>query len=190
VSAHARYEDSSPAIGEVLDASPALVRVHFNQDIQRISGSYGIDVTDASGTGVTAGAAEIDDGDRSIMTVPLQPSLRAGRYVVEWRNVSDADGDPFQGSYSFYVGREPTAEERAADEQLPTGEVEEETPVVTEQPAATAEASVTVQAPSDEDDDGGTSGTTIAVIVGAVVAGLAVALVGWRIVAGARGRPR
>jgi copper transport protein len=118
VSAHARRKSSTPAAGEVLATSPATLTIEFTQEIQKISGTYGIDVIDESGADVTAADAVIDDADRTQMSVELQPDLPDGRYVVTYRNVSDADGDEFEASFAFYVGVEPTEEDLAADREL------------------------------------------------------------------------
>jgi methionine-rich copper-binding protein CopC len=166
--AHARLDESAPAVGEVLAASPPQVSITFTQDVQKISGTYGIDVIDAGGADLTTADAVLNDDDRRIMTVDLQPSLPAGRYIVEYKNVSDEDGDPFAGAYAFYVGREPTAEELAADHEL-LGE-EEETPTAEATPAPTAVATpVSVPTPvtnGDDDDAGGT--ITLILVVGAI----------------------
>jgi len=181
--AHARLKESTPAKGEVLSASPAQVSITFTQDVQKVSGTYGIDVTDEAGTDVTTGAAVIDDADRTLMTVGLQPNLPPGRYVVRYRNVSDADGDPWTAGFAFYVGVEPTAEQLAADAQL---EPEEETPQATEpastpEPGDTPAASATAVAPSDGGDDGGNSAVIVIAVI--VVVGLIVGFFGLRFIA-------
>jgi methionine-rich copper-binding protein CopC len=191
--AHANYKSSTPAKGEVLNASPAQVSITFTQDVQRITGTYGIEVTGPAGP-ATAGAAVLNDEDRSIMTVPLAPDLPPGRYVVEWKNVSDADGDAADGAFSFYIGVPPTAEDLAADAEL--AEIEEvNTPTpggaTTPEPGGSPTASSDDNTPNTSstatppvasgDDDGGSS-AAVAVIVGimAVAAGLAVGFFGVR----------
>lgn len=121
--AHARLKESTPAVGEVLEASPAEVSITFTNDIQKITGTYDIAVENEAGQSFTAGPPLIDEEDRSVMTVPLQPNLPPGRYVVTYKNVSDADGDPFEAGYAFYVGVEPTQEQLAADALLEPPEV-------------------------------------------------------------------
>jgi methionine-rich copper-binding protein CopC len=117
-SAHARYESSFPAKGEVLATSPNRVEITFTQEVQRISGTYDIAVNKDRGPSVTAGPAEIDEDDRRIMRVPLQPDLAPGRYVVNWRNVSDEDGDEAIGAFSFYVQTPPNEIDLRNDEEL------------------------------------------------------------------------
>jgi methionine-rich copper-binding protein CopC len=181
--AHARLKESTPARSEVLGAPPSQVSITFTQDVQKITGTYGIDVTDEAGTDVTTGDAVLDDADRTLMTVGLQPNLPPGRYVVQYRNVSDADGDPFAAGFAFYVGVEPTEEQLAADAQL---EPEEETPqptgtASTPAPEGTPPASATAVAPSD--GDGGGSNSALIIIAVIVVVGLIIGFFGYRFVA-------
>lgn len=190
VGAHARLKESTPAAGEVLAASPADVSITFTNDLQRISGSYGIDVSDEAGQVVTAGPAVIDDSNRSLMTVPLQPSLPPGRYVVMYRNVSDADGDPFEAGFAFYVDVVPTDEQLAEDALLappeiadtqtfaagnpssPTTSSETPTPAVN---ISTPAPEPTSAAPSDGDDGGGGVSPTVIFVI---AVGAAVAIIG------------
>jgi methionine-rich copper-binding protein CopC len=118
VFAHARYKSSTPGTGEVLAASPARVEITFTEQIQKVSGTYSIEVTRDRGATVTSGSAVVDDTDRSKVSVPLQAGLEPGRYVVNWTNVSDDDGDPINGGFSFYINTQPNAVDLANDKQL------------------------------------------------------------------------
>lgn len=181
VDAHARLDRSVPAVGAVLDEPPEQVELFFTQEIQKVSGTYGVNV-EREATPVTSGNPVVDDADRTRLTVALEPNLDEGRYVVRWHNVSDADGDPAEGAFSFYVGRQPTPEELAADEELAAIGAEDETPVTeptpAETPAGPTPTAVIEPVDGDEDDDGGTAGV-IAIIVFAVVAALGLLAVGW-----------
>ncbi|MBI5288653.1 MAG: copper resistance protein CopC, partial [Chloroflexi bacterium] len=53
VSAHAEYESSTPAAGEVVATAPASVTVNFNGEMQKTPGTYALTVTSPSGIGVT-----------------------------------------------------------------------------------------------------------------------------------------
>lgn len=175
--AHARLDESTPAVGEVVAASPPQVSITFSQDVQKITGTYGIDVLDGAGTEVTTDDAVLSDDDRRILTVELPPNLQAGRYVVEYKNVSDEDGDEFEGAYAFYVGREPTPEERALDEAL-IGDEDDVTPTVEtattptigaeETRAAVPTASTPVDDGGGDDDDDGGGRLTLVLVVGAI----------------------
>lgn len=179
VSAHARYESSTPAKGEVLSASPAQVTIKFSQDVQKITGTYGIDVVlepggGPTGASATAGTAVLNDDDRSMMSVPLQSALSPGRYVVRWTNVSDEDGDAAEGAFSFYVGVQPTEADLAADAAL-EDIGEQETPAASPTSGAPPTAAPTTPAASatatpaaegdDDDDDGGNTGMIVAIVV-------------------------
>ena len=50
--------------------------------------------------------------------MPLRTGLGPGRYVVNWKNTSDEDGDPATGSFSFYVNTQPNAVDLENDRQL------------------------------------------------------------------------
>ena len=88
------------------------------------------------------------------MSVPLQPDLADGRYVVHWNNVSDEDGDPAEGAFSFYVNYEPNAVDLENDEQL--GQIgAEETPASNDTPAAE-------DTPATSETPAGSDGTPVA----------------------------
>jgi len=189
--AHARYKSSTPATREVLSISPAKVTVTFTENIQKVSGTYGIDVALDGSSSVTSGAAVIDPGDRTTMSVPLNP-LSAGRYEVHWKNVSDDDGDPLEGAFSFYVDTQPTAADLEKDAALSAIGAPDETPgattsaggspAATTAPVATATtvsisaASPAATSTSGSNSGGGSNSTLIIVVV--VVALVVVAGVG------------
>ena len=122
VSAHARYDHSTPSPGQVLATSPASVDIYTEQDMQKTAGAYGITVVrDDSGTPVQqvdTGTTVMDDANRKHFSVALQPNLPAGRYLVSFHNVSDADGDADHGQFAFYVGSGPTPAQQALDSKL------------------------------------------------------------------------
>lgn len=205
--AHARLKSSTPAAGEAITASPARVEITFTQEIQKIAGEYGITVVKDRGLDVTAGPTVVDDADRTKMSVPLQPGLANGRYVVHWKNTSDEDGDPAEGAFSFYLNYTPNAVDLASDAQLAAlGEEPTPTPGASgtaatgATPATTPGTGATSAAPSAEatgavitaatpsasptataTDDGGGSDTTQYVIIAIAIAIIVVvAFGGWR----------
>jgi methionine-rich copper-binding protein CopC len=115
--AHARYKSSTPGTGEVLTASPARVDITFTEQIQQVS-AYSIEVNRDRGASVTSGPAAVDDADRTKLSISLQAGLAPGRYVVSWTNVSEDDGDPVNGGFSFYISTEANAVDLANDKQL------------------------------------------------------------------------
>lgn len=182
--AHADYESSTPARGEQLAVAPSDVEITFTQEIQKIAGSYEITVNKDRGLSVTSGPAVVDDADRTRMSVPLQPSLDDGRYVVNWKNLSDADGDRNVGAFSFYLNHVPTAVDLANDAALEQiGPVE--TATTGETPVATAPATETFEpsqvagtqtagptpiiTPGEVDDGGSGSNSIVFVVIGGAV---------------------
>lgn len=195
VLAHARYKSSTPAKGEIVPISPSAVEITFTNDIQKVAGTYDLQVNKDRGPSVTSGSATVNDDDRSKLSVALQPELTPGRYVVNWTNVSDEDGDPAEGAFSFYIADyTPTTVDLANDAQLElVGAEEGETPSTGDTPVssgdtpssaptsvrtsgATSTATSGAEA-GDDGDDGDGNGTLIVIVVVAVAAG-AVAAVG------------
>ena len=190
--AHARLKSSTPAVGEVLQTSPAQVVITFTEDIQKVAGTYDIQVLDGGGQPVTAGPAVLDNTDRAKLSVPLLPDLPAGRYVVNYKNVSDADGDKYHGSFSFYVKVQPTTADLADDAQLATVSAENASPAAGTTPEAAttgsssagATAAVTGSAtgtasPAASTGSGGNTGRNIGIGVGVAVVVIVIAGGGW-----------
>ena len=115
---HAHPETLTPAKGAVVQTAPAKVDIVFVEEIQKTAGSYGITVELDGGGSVTSGAATIDPANAAHLSIALQANLTAGRYVVNWHNVSSVDGDPAEGAYSFYVQTQPTTADLAKDADL------------------------------------------------------------------------
>jgi methionine-rich copper-binding protein CopC len=133
---HAHPDTMTPDAGAVLQTAPAIVEITFVEEIQKTAGSYGIDVALDGGGSVTGGEATIDPANAAHLSIALMPDLAAGRYVVNWHNVSSVDGDPAEGAYSFYVQVQPTADDLAKDAELEkVGEEEEPMDMATPMPA-------------------------------------------------------
>jgi methionine-rich copper-binding protein CopC len=98
--AHARYASSTPAPGQTLASSPAMVVVNFDEELA--SGSTG-SVADANGAAASTGGT-IDPNERTKLTIALKPSLPNGVYKVSWHSVSADDGDELDGTFFFGVG--------------------------------------------------------------------------------------
>jgi methionine-rich copper-binding protein CopC len=101
--AHASYERSEPADGEVVSESPAQVVIYFSQEIAA-DGTV-LRVVNSDGTQVDLGDTTLDlfDPDRKRVTVSLPPDLPAGTYTVEWTTASSEDGETDSGRFSFTV---------------------------------------------------------------------------------------
>jgi methionine-rich copper-binding protein CopC len=155
---HAHPDTMSPDKGAILQTAPTAVEITFAEEIQKTAGSYGLEVALDGGGPVTDGAPTIDPANAAHLSVALKPDLAAGRYVVNWHNVSSADGDAAEGAYSFYVQTEPTADDLAKDAALEQmGAEPAETPTdapSSSEPTVIAPAAATSVAPS-----GGTAGS-------------------------------
>jgi methionine-rich copper-binding protein CopC len=105
--AHARYERSDPPAGTTVEASPAVVRAWFTQELMLRSG---LAVTNEAGTQVDLGDGQVDpdDLDRKSMIVTLPP-LPTGSYWVYYLAASAEDGHDEAGSFTFGVGGSPPA---------------------------------------------------------------------------------
>ena len=118
-SAHAAYASSAPAFAAVLDSAPEQIELRFTQQLFRREGANAMRLERSDdGAAIALGDITIDNADRARMRAALLGPLAPGRYLVAWQNLSADDGDVDQGSYPFYVGRPPTAEEEAADRAL------------------------------------------------------------------------
>jgi methionine-rich copper-binding protein CopC len=109
VSAHADYDHSTPADGEVVTTAPAKIDVFFKENITRANGLPLLIVLNDTGDPVDTGtfaapSGKLDDTDRTHMSDTLQPNLPDGRYTVIWHTVSADDGAEAQGAFHFYVG--------------------------------------------------------------------------------------
>jgi methionine-rich copper-binding protein CopC len=163
--AHAEPASSDPPIGGTVTEPPTQVEVVFTQEVVRQGQDSSITVLDPAGTNVTTGPSEVDDLDRTIIRVALQPDLPNGVYSVQWQTISAADGDSAAGSFVFTVDAPATP---PTEEETPEVEVTEE-PTVEETAAAEAEE------PEDDDDNGiPTWAIALGVVGGIVILGLAV----------------
>ncbi len=185
MAAHANYKSSTPTKGEALSASPTQVSITFTQELQKITGTFGIGVADAGGASVTSGAVALDDDDRSVMAIALEPSLDPGRYVVRWKNVSDSDGDAKEGAFSFYVERQPSVEDLAADQVLAQIGAEDTTPEPTS--AASTPSDGATEPPSSSTavappaaDGAGRRNWSLMIVAGVIIAGSVLGFAGAR----------
>jgi methionine-rich copper-binding protein CopC len=96
-SAHDELIASSPEPGQVLDASPAEVKLTFSDDI--IPVGTAIEVVDHHGEVIDSGEAVVAGPD---VTATL-PAELSGEYQIRWRAVS-SDGHVIDGTIDFGVG--------------------------------------------------------------------------------------
>ncbi|WP_179282247.1 copper resistance CopC/CopD family protein [Streptosporangium subroseum] len=99
--AHAYLLESSPVDGQVLDRTPAEVRLRFNEAVNL--GQRSIQLLDVTGKKLSIGASDYSDGKANTARTSLPPNLAEGTYVVAWR-VTSADSHVVSGAFSFSVG--------------------------------------------------------------------------------------
>lgn len=95
--AHDELVSSSPEPGQVLETSPAEVKLTFSDDI--IPVGTAIEVVDHHGETIESGEAVVAGPD---VTATLPADLE-GEYQVRWRAVS-SDGHVIDGTIDFGVG--------------------------------------------------------------------------------------
>jgi methionine-rich copper-binding protein CopC len=100
VLAHAELVVASPAEGDVLDVSPAEIRLVFSEPVE--AGFSTIDVTTADGSPIVTAAGAPDPSDDHVLVAPV-PALADGSYSVVWRVLSKVDGHAEVGTYAFAV---------------------------------------------------------------------------------------
>lgn len=103
--AHALRESSSPDAGTSVPTPPADVRVTFTE--QPDPGLSSLKVLDSSGRDHATGKATPVAGEPQTLRVGLG-DMATGVYTVSWRTLSEVDGHPATGSFSFGVGVKPT----------------------------------------------------------------------------------
>jgi copper resistance protein C len=100
-SAHAEYESSVPAANSTVTQAPAVVTVHFGEEVNP-TGSDLI-IYDTQGKVVSTSPGKVDTADAKTMTVPMTGD-DSESYLVVWHSVSLDDGDPAVGAFIFNVG--------------------------------------------------------------------------------------
>lgn len=127
VSAHAVPERTYPEMNTAVPVMPALIEVWFSEEVK--SEGTKLEVLKLDGTKVDLGNTTLDlqDPNRSLVTVGVHQGLDNGAYVVQWTSVSAVDGDSVSGSYQFIV--DPTASPQALP-QVATQQAPAQIPVV------------------------------------------------------------
>ena len=114
------------------------MQVRFTQELFRRESENSLEVYGPGDLRVDLDDAAIDDDDRKLMTVSLQPDLADGDYTVRWRTLSADDGDEADGEFSFTL--------RAAS---PTAETGQPPPTATVKPDETAPEATTTAQPDE-----------------------------------------
>jgi copper transport protein len=109
--AHARLLRSNPEDGSVLEESPRVVFLWFDEPVAVEFSS--IQLFDAGGQLIEAPAPSRDPSDPTLVTVPLR-ELPEGVYSLTWKIASDTDSHATQGALVFGVGRSVVVAARPA----------------------------------------------------------------------------
>ena len=96
--AHDELVSTDPPADAVLTALPAQITLSFSADVLTDPGATVIEVTDAAGTSLAAGAPRVSGAD---VTQELGGTA-SGTVTVKWRVVS-SDGHPIDGDFAFSV---------------------------------------------------------------------------------------
>lgn len=157
--AHDELLGSDPVADSALDALPAQLTLTFSAEIADDEGASVVEVTDAGGTSLTAGAPTVND---NVLTQPLAGEA-SGAVTVLWKVVS-SDGHPISGEFTFTVAGAPAP--------APT-ETVAPTPSETAAPSETAEPTPTSTAIAPEDADSTFADVWPWVLFGIIAAALA-----------------
>jgi methionine-rich copper-binding protein CopC len=96
---HNHLVKSSPAAGETLKASPAEVRLWFNERPEVAFTSVTLLTADSTKI-VTIKAVQTNDS--LAVAAPLPSPLKPGSYLVTWRTAG-SDGHAIRGTYGFSI---------------------------------------------------------------------------------------
>ena len=99
VQAHAFLDHASPAVGSTVPTAPEAVTMWFTQQLEPAFTTA--TVTDASGSTVDTGPAQVDPQDPTELRVPLK-KLPPGTYTVSWHALS-VDTHTTTGHFTFTV---------------------------------------------------------------------------------------
>ena len=97
--AHAFLDHATPAVGSVIQGSPAQVRLWFTQELEPAFST--VQVQDRDGRRVDKQDNNVDRANPMLMQVTL-PQIAPGRYRVVWRALS-VDTHVTEGDFTFDV---------------------------------------------------------------------------------------
>lgn len=129
--AHDGLVGTDPAADSTVDNLPAQLTLTFSAEVADDEGATVMEVTDAAGTSLAAGAPTVRD---NVVTQPLTGEA-SGVVTVKWKVVS-SDGHPTSGEYAFTVvgAPAPTPTETTVPSPTATSPVQTATPSPTVSP--------------------------------------------------------
>jgi len=95
--AHAHLDHANPPVDGTVAAAPQEVALFYTQNLEPAFST--VEVTDASGTRVDEGKAQISGNTMRVGLKPIGP----GSYKVHWHAVS-VDTHSTEGTFTFHVG--------------------------------------------------------------------------------------
>jgi hypothetical protein len=156
----------------------------FTSDIRRDPNWSFLRVTGPDGSRVDTGETQLGSNRRS-MSVDLRAGLGPGRYIVTWRTFDDADGEIFGDCYTFFIGQAAADAAVSENLRLDAGSacqrIEFDAGDGTPRPDFTPSPPNSGGAAANDSDD---AGVPVWLMILGVAAGLAVGLVGGRMVGG------
>lgn len=145
-------------MGAIVSSPPERVDIWFTQELFRREGENWIYVEDSLGARVEAGDAQIDDDDRTHLSIALLPDLEPGSYRVSWRSLSAEDGDAAEGEFSFSYDPQAAVTSTPMSVESPTvppGPTAEARANATSPPTAAPAAGSPTELPPPQPDAGG-----------------------------------
>lgn len=106
---HAKVDHAEPAIGSTVPLAPAKVTVFALENINPDPAKSNLQVygpsADASDALISQGNAQVLLSDPKQMSINITPNAghTNGVYIVFWKTVSQDDGDPASGTFTFTV---------------------------------------------------------------------------------------
>jgi methionine-rich copper-binding protein CopC len=113
-SAHAKLVSSDPAAGARLTQAPAKVTLVFDEEISDKETESFFNVTNEAGTTVGSGKLDSNDLDHKTLSGTLNSGLGDGVYTVKWQTITSDDNGKSEGSFTFGVNKDPSAQPTAA----------------------------------------------------------------------------
>ena len=95
--AHSSKEAVEPADGAIIDASPRIIAMRFDEPMRITK------ITLTNNAGKDFALVRNDDLQPLKRFEAVPEALAPGRYTVEWRGLA-SDGHAMSGSFSFQVG--------------------------------------------------------------------------------------
>jgi methionine-rich copper-binding protein CopC len=97
---HAYPDHADPKVGSAVSASPTLIRIWFDSDLEPVFSSIMVHAVKDNAM-VDKRDGHVDSSDPTLLEVSVPP-LPPGEYVVYW-NVVARDGHRTSGNYTFKI---------------------------------------------------------------------------------------